>query len=54
MESKAEGGEEVAMITSEGEKEGPSEGTKMKRELGLMDGVGIIVGIIVGSGIFVR
>jgi len=28
-------------------------GTKLKRELGLFNGVGIIIGIIVGSGIFV-
>ncbi|CAL4069302.1 unnamed protein product, partial [Meganyctiphanes norvegica] len=28
-------------------------GIKMRKELGLLDGVGIIVGIIVGSGIFV-
>ena len=27
--------------------------TKLKRELGLMDGASIIIGIIVGSGIFV-
>ena len=32
-------------------KEGQS--TKLKRELGLLDGCSIIVGIIVGSGIFV-
>jgi len=29
------------------------EGVKLKRELGLWDGVAIIVGIIVGAGIFV-
>ena len=28
-------------------------GTKLKRELGLTDGASIIIGIIVGSGIFV-
>jgi len=30
-----------------------TEGVKLKRELGLWDGVAIIVGIIVGAGIFV-
>ena len=33
--------------------EGKVESTKLKRELGLLDGCSIIVGIIVGSGIFV-
>ena len=33
--------------------EGKGESTKLKRELGLLDGCSIIVGIIVGSGIFV-
>ena len=32
---------------------GSSDGVKMKKELGLMDGVTIIVGVIVGAGIFV-
>ena len=33
--------------------ESDSGGIKMKKELGLLDGVAIIVGVIVGSGIFV-
>ncbi|XP_035207399.1 putative L-type amino acid transporter 1-like protein MLAS [Stegodyphus dumicola] len=31
----------------------PSEAVTLKKELGLIDGVGIIIGVIVGSGIFV-
>lgn len=41
---------------SKGEEGGDGEGTsgvKLKKELGLTEGIAIIVGIIVGSGIFV-
>lgn len=33
--------------------EGPPSGVKMRKELALIDGVAIIVGVIIGSGIFV-
>lgn len=52
--------EPVATSSKVGEAEGGSgaqtsagTGVKLKKELGLHDGVAIIVGIIVGSGIFV-
>lgn len=44
MDIGAEGG------SNDGES---SEGVRLKKELGLMNGVAIIVGVIVGSGIFV-
>lgn len=40
------------MGSENGDKES-SEGVRLKKELGLMNGVAIIVGVIVGSGIFV-
>lgn len=53
-----QGGEEdtpmlVAQETPAAEDEDTSSGTRLKRQLGLIDGASIIIGIIVGSGIFV-
>lgn len=46
------------VMNSNGESDNKTEvesedGVRLKKELGLMDGVAIIVGVIVGSGIFV-
>ena len=43
--------ESFPMLNKEDEK--AEDKTKLKRELGLLDGASIIIGIIVGSGIFV-
>ena len=43
--------EDIPMLPSK--PEGEAEKTKLKRELTLVDGASIIIGIIVGSGIFV-
>ena len=46
--------EAIPMLSSLPSKaEGEAEKTKLKRELTLVDGASIIIGIIVGSGIFV-
>ena len=39
--------------SNDGSNSSTGEGTKLKRQLGLIDGASIIIGIIVGSGIFV-
>ena len=43
--------EDVPMVAGEGE--GGGHGPKLRRELRLVDGAAMIIGIIVGSGIFV-
>ncbi|XP_064082994.1 Y+L amino acid transporter 2-like [Macrobrachium nipponense] len=44
---------EVLEHPQEEDEEEPSKSFKLKKQLGLMDGVAIIVGIMIGSGIFV-
>jgi amino acid transporter len=41
------------MLAAEKERLQPNNDVKLKKELGLLDGVAIIVGIIIGAGIFV-
>jgi amino acid transporter len=41
------------MFAAEKERPQPNSDIKLKKELGLLDGVAIIVGIIIGAGIFV-
>lgn len=38
---------------SESDSKSSGSGVKLKKELGLLDGVAIIVGVIIGAGIFV-
>lgn len=49
----AAAGGESAGSGSDSDNKGSSDVVKMKKELGLLDGVAIIVGVIVGAGIFV-
>lgn len=53
MPDKVAPAEKMVLRSSNAAPEPASEGVKLKRELGLWDGVAIIVGIIVGAGIFV-
>lgn len=39
--------------SSDGDEDGSDGAVQMKKELGLIDGVAIIVGVIIGAGIFV-
>ena len=45
--------EAIPMLPSKSDGEAGAEKTKLRRELTLVDGASIIIGIIVGSGIFV-
>ena len=45
--------EDVPMVAGEGGGEADGRGPKLRRELRLVDGAAMIIGIIVGSGIFV-
>lgn len=43
--------EQIKKTTAEGESDGNA--VQLKKELGLLDGVAIIIGVIIGAGIFV-
>lgn len=53
MELLSPGGENNTFREGEVPDGSSDSGFKLKKELGMMDGVGIIVGIIIGSGIFI-
>jgi len=58
MENNEETAGEAALITEDGnvstvKDKNPDDRVKLKKELGLLEGVAIILGIIIGSGIFV-
>lgn len=52
-EDKENANNETATTEKDVEKTEEDEGVHLKKELGLVEGVAIIIGIIIGSGIFV-
>lgn len=53
MPDKIAPAEKLVLSQSKAARSNSDEGIKLKKELGLWNGVAIIVGIIVGAGIFV-